>query len=59
MFTVYYLYTTVSYLDTAVYFRQDSNTRLKSRVFPMMLSRNIPDKFSYESCSFKVQKTKV
>ncbi|XP_061420784.1 cytosolic carboxypeptidase 2-like isoform X1 [Lethenteron reissneri] len=28
------------------------------RVFPLMMSKNIPDKFSYESCRFKVQKSK-
>ncbi|CAN0432576.1 unnamed protein product [Lampetra planeri] len=28
------------------------------RVFPLMMSKNSPDKFSYESCRFKVQKSK-
>jgi hypothetical protein len=37
---------------------QDPDTRLCSRVFPMMLSKNAPDKFNYKSCNFKVQKTK-
>nr|XP_031315447.1 cytosolic carboxypeptidase 2 isoform X5 [Camelus dromedarius] len=31
---------------------------LHERVFPLMLSRNAPDKFSFHSCNFKVQKCK-
>uniref|UniRef100_A0A8C4PWW5 Peptidase M14 domain-containing protein n=1 Tax=Eptatretus burgeri TaxID=7764 RepID=A0A8C4PWW5_EPTBU len=31
---------------------------LKTRVFPMMLSKKVPDQFCYKSCSFKVQKSK-
>lgn len=39
--------------------RQDPSMRLQSRVFPIMLSRNAPTKFTYDSCNFKVQRTKV
>ncbi|ELT89711.1 hypothetical protein CAPTEDRAFT_104264, partial [Capitella teleta] len=38
--------------------RNNPNRRLRERVFPVMLSRNAPDKFSFESCKFKVQKGK-
>uniref|UniRef100_A0A673U3J7 Cytosolic carboxypeptidase 2 n=1 Tax=Suricata suricatta TaxID=37032 RepID=A0A673U3J7_SURSU len=31
---------------------------LHERVFPFMLSKNAPDKFSFHSCNFKVQKCK-
>ncbi|XP_074854693.1 cytosolic carboxypeptidase 2 [Carettochelys insculpta] len=31
---------------------------LLERVFPLMLSKNAPDKFSFRSCKFKVQKSK-
>ncbi|XP_059787589.1 cytosolic carboxypeptidase 2 isoform X3 [Balaenoptera ricei] len=31
---------------------------LHERVFPLMLSKNAPDKFSFHSCNFKVQKCK-
>ncbi|KAM5225933.1 cytosolic carboxypeptidase 2 isoform 7-T7 [Hipposideros larvatus] len=31
---------------------------LHERVFPLMLSKNAPDKFSFPSCNFKVQKCK-
>ncbi|XP_029392434.1 cytosolic carboxypeptidase 2 [Mus pahari] len=31
---------------------------LHERVFPLMLSKNAPDKFSFDSCNFKVQKCK-
>ncbi|XP_051001003.1 cytosolic carboxypeptidase 2-like [Acomys russatus] len=31
---------------------------LHERVFPLMLSKNAPDKFSFNSCNFKVQKCK-
>ncbi|CAF2542920.1 unnamed protein product [Rotaria sp. Silwood2] len=34
------------------------NERLKERIFPAMLSKNDPTKFSYYSCKFKVQKNK-
>ncbi|XP_040601673.1 cytosolic carboxypeptidase 2 isoform X3 [Mesocricetus auratus] len=39
----------------------NSNSRkhwLHERVFPLMLSKNAPDKFSFDSCNFKVQKCK-
>nr|XP_048284354.1 cytosolic carboxypeptidase 2 isoform X6 [Myodes glareolus] len=39
----------------------NSNNRkhwLHERVFPLMLSKNAPDKFSFDSCNFKVQKCK-
>ncbi|KFO58775.1 Cytosolic carboxypeptidase 2, partial [Corvus brachyrhynchos] len=35
-----------------------SRTRLRQRVFPLMLSKNAPDKFSFASCKFQVQKNK-
>nr|XP_019599253.1 PREDICTED: cytosolic carboxypeptidase 2 isoform X3 [Rhinolophus sinicus] len=31
---------------------------LHERVFPLMLSKNAPDKFSFPSCNFKIQKCK-
>ncbi|UJR35501.1 hypothetical protein I4U23_028255 [Adineta vaga] len=34
------------------------NERLKERIFPAMLGKNDPSKFSYYSCKFKVQKSK-
>uniref|UniRef100_A0A8C3WIS4 Cytosolic carboxypeptidase 2 n=1 Tax=Catagonus wagneri TaxID=51154 RepID=A0A8C3WIS4_9CETA len=34
------------------------NFWLHERVFPLMLSKNAPDKFSFHSCNFKVQKCK-
>ncbi|KAB0398050.1 hypothetical protein E2I00_017722 [Balaenoptera physalus] len=36
----------------------DRNFWLHERVFPLMLSKNAPDKFSFHSCNFKVQKCK-
>ncbi|NWR60416.1 CBPC2 carboxypeptidase, partial [Bucorvus abyssinicus] len=33
--------------------------RLGQRIFPLMLSKNAPDKFSFPSCKFKVQKSKA
>ncbi|NXH18810.1 CBPC2 carboxypeptidase, partial [Bucco capensis] len=36
-----------------------TRTRLCQRVFPLMLSKNAPDKFSFPSCKFKVQKSKA
>ncbi|XP_065541683.1 LOW QUALITY PROTEIN: cytosolic carboxypeptidase 2 [Lathamus discolor] len=33
--------------------------RLHQRIFPLMLSKNAPDKFSFPSCKFKVQKSKL
>ncbi|NXM50864.1 CBPC2 carboxypeptidase, partial [Gymnorhina tibicen] len=35
-----------------------AGTRLRQRVFPLMLSKNAPDKFSFASCKFQVQKSK-
>ncbi|ESO95340.1 hypothetical protein LOTGIDRAFT_117158, partial [Lottia gigantea] len=32
--------------------------RLRERIFPCMLSKNAPHSFSYNSCKFKVQKSK-
>ena len=40
-------------------FSEDPKTRLHSRVFPKMMSRNAPTKFSYKSSSFRVQRSKV
>ncbi|NXN13638.1 CBPC2 carboxypeptidase, partial [Indicator maculatus] len=36
-----------------------SGARLCPRLFPLMLSKNAPDKFSFPSCKFKVQKSKA
>ncbi|XP_072278006.1 cytosolic carboxypeptidase 2 [Pyxicephalus adspersus] len=33
-------------------------SRLHERVFPLMLSKNAPDKFFFKGCKFKVQKSK-
>ncbi|XP_055996439.1 uncharacterized protein LOC125682998 isoform X5 [Ostrea edulis] len=38
--------------------RHNADKRLKERVFPLMLNKNAPDKFKFESCKFKVQKSK-
>ncbi|NXE99132.1 CBPC2 carboxypeptidase, partial [Menura novaehollandiae] len=35
-----------------------AGTRLRQRIFPLMLSKNAPDKFSFPSCKFQVQKSK-
>ncbi|XP_072573911.1 cytosolic carboxypeptidase 2-like isoform X2 [Paramormyrops kingsleyae] len=35
-----------------------SRTTLQARVFPLMMSKNAADKFSYKSCKFKVSKHK-
>ncbi|XP_078540699.1 cytosolic carboxypeptidase 2 [Lissotriton helveticus] len=32
--------------------------KLHERVFPLMLGKNAPDQFSFQSCKFKVQKSK-
>ncbi|XP_054947487.1 cytosolic carboxypeptidase 2 isoform X8 [Physeter macrocephalus] len=37
---------------------KDRKFWLHERVFPLMLSKNAPDKFSFHSCNFKVQKCK-
>ncbi|XP_066439396.1 cytosolic carboxypeptidase 2 isoform X2 [Eleutherodactylus coqui] len=33
-------------------------SKLQERVFPLMLSKNAPDKFFFKACKFKVQKSK-
>ncbi|RLV97261.1 hypothetical protein DV515_00011924 [Chloebia gouldiae] len=38
--------------------RDGTGTRLHQRVFPLMLSKNAPDKFSFSSCKYQVQKSK-
>uniref|UniRef100_A0A8C9N4F8 AGBL carboxypeptidase 2 n=1 Tax=Serinus canaria TaxID=9135 RepID=A0A8C9N4F8_SERCA len=38
--------------------RNGTRTRLRQRVFPLMLSKNAPDKFSFSSCKYQVQKSK-
>ncbi|NWW68863.1 CBPC2 carboxypeptidase, partial [Ifrita kowaldi] len=38
--------------------RDGAGTRLHQRVFPLMLSKNAPSKFSFTSCKFQVQKSK-
>ncbi|XP_046573765.1 cytosolic carboxypeptidase 2-like isoform X1 [Haliotis rubra] len=38
--------------------RHNASRRLKERIFPCMLSKNAPDKFSFNCCKFKVQKSK-
>ncbi|XP_068133658.1 cytosolic carboxypeptidase 3 isoform X2 [Hyperolius riggenbachi] len=37
---------------------QNGGRRLCERIFPFMLSKNSPDKFSFSGCKFKVQKNK-
>lgn len=37
----------------------DPATRLRSRVFPRMLAKNAPCKFSYKGSKFNVHKSKV
>ncbi|KAJ1166476.1 hypothetical protein NDU88_006876 [Pleurodeles waltl] len=37
---------------------QTEFTRQRERVFPLMLHKNCPDKFSFLGCKFKVQKSK-
>ncbi|KAK1168785.1 cytosolic carboxypeptidase 3-like [Acipenser oxyrinchus oxyrinchus] len=36
----------------------DDQSELCKRVFPLMLSKNCPDMFSFQSCKFKVQRSK-
>ncbi|XP_041746659.1 cytosolic carboxypeptidase 2 isoform X3 [Coregonus clupeaformis] len=36
----------------------DATQRLHERVFPLMMSKNANDKFSFRSCKFRVQKSK-
>ncbi|XP_013406856.1 cytosolic carboxypeptidase 2 isoform X3 [Lingula anatina] len=38
--------------------KYNPDKRFRERVFPVMLSKNASDKFSYEYCKFKVQKSK-
>ncbi|XP_044750070.1 cytosolic carboxypeptidase Nna1-like isoform X2 [Coccinella septempunctata] len=38
--------------------RRQSGKHLQEQIFPLMLHKNSSDKFSFEDCSFKVQKTK-
>ncbi|XP_071809409.1 uncharacterized protein [Asterias amurensis] len=38
--------------------KNNPNRRLRERVFPVILGRNAKDKFSYDICKFKVQKSK-
>ncbi|XP_071955490.1 cytosolic carboxypeptidase 2-like isoform X2 [Antedon mediterranea] len=35
-----------------------ASRRLRERIFPVILGRNAPEKFNYNSCKFKVQKSK-
>ncbi|XP_075066532.1 cytosolic carboxypeptidase 3 isoform X2 [Mixophyes fleayi] len=37
---------------------RSGDSRLCERIFPFMLSKNSPDKFSFSGCKFKVQKNK-
>ncbi|XP_061678357.1 cytosolic carboxypeptidase 2 [Syngnathoides biaculeatus] len=38
--------------------RDDDSPKLQERVFPLMLSKNVRNKFSFKSCKFQVQKSK-
>ncbi|XP_062404140.1 cytosolic carboxypeptidase 2 [Sardina pilchardus] len=38
--------------------RSSTSANLQERVFPLMMSKNAHDKFSFRSCKFKVQKSK-
>lgn len=38
--------------------RGDASTNLSERVFPLMMSKNASNKFSFKSCKFRVQKSK-
>ncbi|KAL6474362.1 hypothetical protein MHYP_G00179230 [Metynnis hypsauchen] len=37
---------------------KDASLHLQERIFPLMMSKNAKDKFSFRSCKFKVQKSK-
>uniref|UniRef100_A0A8D0CDF7 AGBL carboxypeptidase 3 n=1 Tax=Salvator merianae TaxID=96440 RepID=A0A8D0CDF7_SALMN len=37
---------------------QEEKTYLQQRIFPFLMSKNCPDKFSFSDCSFKIQKGK-
>ncbi|XP_019868764.1 cytosolic carboxypeptidase Nna1 isoform X2 [Aethina tumida] len=38
--------------------RRGAERRLQEQVFPLMLHKNTADKFSFESCTFRIQKAK-
>ncbi|KAK5867701.1 hypothetical protein PBY51_012167 [Eleginops maclovinus] len=38
--------------------RGDTSLKLQERVFPLMMSKNASNKFSFKSCKFRVQKSK-
>ncbi|XP_070828118.1 cytosolic carboxypeptidase 2 [Chaetodon trifascialis] len=38
--------------------RDDASVKLHERVFPLMMSKNAANKFSFKSCKFRVQKSK-
>ncbi|XP_047204961.1 cytosolic carboxypeptidase 2 isoform X2 [Girardinichthys multiradiatus] len=38
--------------------RGDASIKLQERVFPLMMSKNASNKFSFKSCKFRVQKSK-
>ncbi|XP_028264061.1 cytosolic carboxypeptidase 2 [Parambassis ranga] len=38
--------------------RGDASPKLQERVFPLMMSKNASNKFSFKSCRFRVQKSK-
>ncbi|KAJ3596586.1 hypothetical protein NHX12_002991 [Muraenolepis orangiensis] len=38
--------------------RDGASPQLRERVFPLMMSKNAKDKFSFRSCKFRVQKSK-
>ncbi|XP_061628813.1 cytosolic carboxypeptidase 2 [Phyllopteryx taeniolatus] len=38
--------------------RDDDSPKLQERVFPLMLSKNVRNKFSFKSCKFQVQRSK-
>ncbi|KAI4874961.1 hypothetical protein NFI96_032975, partial [Prochilodus magdalenae] len=37
---------------------KDASLHLQERIFPLMMSKNAKDKFSFRSCKFKMQKSK-
>ncbi|KAK9516970.1 hypothetical protein VZT92_024873 [Zoarces viviparus] len=38
--------------------RSDASLKLHERIFPLMMSKNASNKFSFKSCKFRVQKSK-
>ncbi|XP_035379785.1 cytosolic carboxypeptidase 2 isoform X2 [Electrophorus electricus] len=38
--------------------RKDASLHLQERIFPLMMSKNATDKFSFRSCKFRIQKSK-